>query len=332
MAQENAPLRFAWWNLQDFAHYDPNHAAEHRWPLEGAEYEAKCKAVDAALGSLIAQYPVDIFGTCEITPQAASDLQTRLFSEYTLIYPDPAPGASFQTAVFYRRGMGFRNRLPLHANDVPRTTRGMAIVDFYRGEHAIRFIFCHWTSFGEGSAIYRERLAETVSGHIYEFLENARRKATQRHAIVIGDLNVEPFDELFERRLPASRNRARARSPMRPADHDTRRVKMYNAAWRHLGEKHPHNDPTNPLHIAGTYFSSSSKTWHTYDQILVTGSLLGPEPPFLEENSLTILPMSESLGKSGYPEKFAWKNGRDSGLSDHLPIVGRIVLPSLGGK
>src|SRR4051794_9263131 len=95
-------VRFAWWNVNNFAHYDTSRAGEDRWPLERAAYDAKCARVDTALQHLLNTHAPDILGLGEITSDAAEGLRSRLLSDYELIFPDAAPGATFQVAVFYR--------------------------------------------------------------------------------------------------------------------------------------------------------------------------------------------------------------------------------------
>ena len=320
-------VRFAWWNVNNFAHYDANRAGEEHWPLEPPEYTAKCARVDAALQHLVATQSPDVIGLGEITSTAAEELQARVFPGYELIFPDAAPGALFQVAVFYRASARFQQRQPLLALDVPRTTRGMAIVDCLRAGHCVRFIFCHWTAFGDNAGTYRERLAETVSAHAYDFLHNPRRTATVPHVVVLGDLNLEPFADIFRNRLNASRDRDRSRQRAHPSDRDVRRVRFYNASWRLLGERHAHDTVTSQQ-WAGTYYNAGDRAWHTYDQLLVTGGLLGNSPPFLEETAFGVTPLPGCLGADGKPEAFTWLNGIASGLSDHLPLTGRIVFPA----
>jgi endonuclease/exonuclease/phosphatase family metal-dependent hydrolase len=204
----------------------------------------------------------------------------------------------------------------------------MAVVDYTRSGHCVRFIFCHWTAFGETSGRTRERLAETVSAHAYEFFHNPRRTATVPHVVIVGDLNAEPFDAVFLNRLHASRDRDYSRQPAHWTDGDVRRVRFYNAGWRLLGERHPHDPSGAPQHWAGTYYNANDREWHTYDQVLVTGDLLGGNPPYLEESTFGIIPLSGCFGASGRPEAFSWTNGVSSGLSDHLPLTGRIVFPA----
>jgi endonuclease/exonuclease/phosphatase family metal-dependent hydrolase len=321
------PLRFAWWNVHNFAHYDINHAGEDRWPIEQSAYDAKCERVDNALRHLINTHEPDILGLGEITSDAAEALRMRLFPNFKLVLPEITPGSSFQVAVLYRREIQFRTRVPLLAANVPRTTRGMAVVEYARAGHRILFIFCHWTAFGENSDIYRERLAETAAAHAYEFINNRGRNTVQ-HVVILGDFNTEPFDGLFRSRIQASRDRDRSRRRVHFSDQDVRRVRFYNASWRLLGERHPHDPAISPQHLAGTYYNNRDRTWHTYDQVLVTSGLLGGKPPYLEEASFNITPLPGCLGKDGKPEVFNWSNGIANGLSDHLPLTGRIVFPT----
>lgn len=318
-------VRFAWWNVNNFAHYDVNRAGEDRWPMVPAAYDAKCARVDAALRHLLTTDPPDVLGLGEITSAAAEALRSRLLPDYRLIFPEVEPG-TFQIAVYFRSGARFQNRMPLIAADVPRSTRSMAVADYTRGGHCVRFIFCHWTAFGDNSQLYRERLAETVSVHAYEFMNNPRRIATTPHLVVLGDFNVEPFDPVFRDRLHAGRDRDRARQRAHPSDRDVRRVRFYNASWRFLGERHPHDAIGSP-HWAGTYYNARDRAWHTYDQVLVTGGLLKAVPPYLEESTLGVRLLPGWSGTDGKPESFAWAGGNASGLSDHLPLVGRIIFP-----
>lgn len=318
-------LRFAWWNTQMFAHFDPKWVGQRGWPVEQAQYVAKCNRIDAALRSLITQHPPDLLGLCEITATAAEELRTRLFPDYDLVYPDTTPEADFQVVALYRRS-GFRSRLPVSASRVPRTTRDMVVVDHQRGGQCVRFILCHWTAFGENSRTYRDRLAEAVSGAVYRFMRNSQRTATAPHAVVLGDFNMEPFEEVLQQRLHAHRDREHALQRPHPSDQDVHRFRLYNTGWRLLGERHPHDGTGAGQQVAGTYYHEGNRAWHTYDQTLVTGSLLTTTAPYLDESSLRIMVLPGCLGASGKPETFRWEGGQATGLSDHLPIVGHLVL------
>jgi endonuclease/exonuclease/phosphatase family metal-dependent hydrolase len=203
----------------------------------------------------------------------------------------------------------------------------MAIVEYTRAGHRILFIFCHWTAFGENSETYRERLADAASVRAYQFINDPKRKNIP-HVVVLGDLNTEPFDKVFLNRFHASRDRDRSRKRVHSSDHDVRRVRFYNPSWRLLGECHPHDPANLKPQYAGTYYNSNDRAWHTYDQVLVTGGLLGVNPPYLEETSFSVTPLPGCLGEGGKPEAFSWSNGVASGLSDHLPLTGSIIFPA----
>lgn len=320
-------LRFAWWNLNDFAHYDPNSAAMKRWPGVEAEYRAKCERMDAAFRFLRSVHSPDLIGVCEITATAASELRDRVFPDYELAFADPLPDATFQVAVLYR-GEALHVRQPLVALGVPRTTREMVILDWARGEHHIRFAFCHWTAFGESASVYRERLAEAVAADAFDFLATHRRQGRIGHYVVVGDLNTEPFDALLASRLHASRDRDRARTRPHASDADVRRVRFYNPCWRVLGEGQPHTVTSALPHWAGTYYNHLERRWHTYDQILVTGGLLASAPPYFDEVALRVLALPQQFAVGGKPRAFEWNEGAPFGASDHLPLTGQFVLPS----
>src|SRR5437763_1362322 len=111
-------LRFAWWNVQSFAHFDPNRAEEERWPTSQAEYATKCQRVDAAIEALITNDPPDLLGLCEITDTAAEELRQRLFPSHLLLFPAPATGTAFQVAVLLDRSSGWSPQAPLVATQV----------------------------------------------------------------------------------------------------------------------------------------------------------------------------------------------------------------------
>ena len=320
-------LRFAWWNVNSFAHYDPKRAGERFWPLVREEYTEKCERVDNALRYLIQVHDPDLLGLGEITSSAAESLRARLFPDFKLVFPEVLHVSSFQVAVLYRAGTQIRKQLPLLASDVPRTTRSMAIVESTRADHGIAFVFCHWTAFGENATTYRERLADAASAYAYGYVNDPKRKVP-RHVILLGDLNAEPFDTVFLNRLHASRDRDHSRRRTHPADRHVRRVRFYNTGWRLLGECYPHSPISSLQHFAGTYYNRKERAWHSYDQVLVTGGLLGNHPPYLDESGLGIRILPGCLGNDGKPEAFSWSNGIATGLSDHLPLTGRVILQS----
>ena len=75
----------------------------------------------------------------------------------------------------------------------------------------------------------------------------------------------------------------------------------------------------------GTYFHAKEMEWRTYDHVLVTGGLLTDHAPLFDESALRVRADVGNLVE-GRPAKFAFENGVGTGLSDHYPLSGRIVL------
>jgi hypothetical protein len=321
-------LRFLWWNVQSFAHYDRRRRGEERWPLVPEEYSAKCARVDAVLKAVFKQHGrPHLVALAEITSIAAHELRDRLFHGYSVLSLDRMPRPDLQVAILYDASLPFREREPVVASGVPRGTRPMAALDFCDGPHQIRWIACHWQArFGEQSDQYRSDVAQHLARYVYQYLR-AESTSAVRHVVILGDLNEEPYG-LPEKRLHAARNRARSRAVAHYADRDVERVHLYNCAFRLLGERRPHDGSALPEHVdlAGTYYWRDQKTWHTFDQVIVSGSLLSHDFPHLREDALGAAALREIVEDDGSPRKFEWRAGKPHGTSDHIPICGAIAL------
>ena len=62
-----------------------------------------------------------------------------------------------------------------------------------------------------------------------------------------------------------------------------------------------------------------------FDHVLVSGGLLGESPPFVDEKNTQIKAVKVLLNDQGLPSPF--EPGRSTGVSDHLPITGKLILP-----
>jgi endonuclease/exonuclease/phosphatase family metal-dependent hydrolase len=211
------------------------------------------------------------------------------------------------------------------AEYTPRTTRPMAALDFEQDGHRIRIIAVHWTApFDDESNRSQEKLGQALQHHTYAFLHDPKPDSTAaRYVIVMGDFNNEPY-EIMESHFQTTRSRTRSKAPPHFSDDDAARVRLYNCAWRLLGERVPHDGSRN-VEVAGSY-ALQDRSWKTPDQILVSGSLLFQQPPFLAEDSVAIYVNDELIDESSHPRPFIWRGGSASGFSDHLPVSARIVL------
>jgi hypothetical protein len=171
-------------------------------------------------------------------------------------------------------------------------------------------------------------LADVLRRDSYEFLEPAvPTPGVTRHLVLLGDFNEEPTAPVFRERLIGCRDRESSRHRHRH-DEGVRRVRLYNAAWRYLGEQVAHGVAGNPVGAAGTLYNDAedgdTRGWRTFDHLLVSSDLLGETPPYLDEARTRIVISPAMHDAAGLPRPF--RPGEPRGVSDHLPIVGRLVL------
>ncbi|MGC4115839.1 MAG: hypothetical protein QM765_14835 [Myxococcales bacterium] len=323
-------LRFLWWNLDHLNHYDATRAGEKNWPRSAAEHGAKRAAITQVLTAIANDSGrPDLLALCEVTRQAAIDLRDRLFPGYEVESFDLLAKSKANIALIFSRAVGFETVQQLVVPCVPRTSRPMAVLDYREPGHCIRFVACHWPpQMSPTEDEYRGDAAKHLARHAFDFL-TTEEAGIERHLVVLGDLNEEPFG-MLERKLHATRWRGRSLRARHWADAEVKRVHLYNCAWRLLGEQAPHAGKRNELRLdaAGTYFYDGDGTWHTFDQVIVSGSLLGEVAPYLDEASLGVHPGALLQCKNHLPQHFEWDDaeGKGLGVSDHLPVLGQLTL------
>ncbi len=320
-------LSFCWWNLHDFSHFDAKRASDPRRPKREIDFAAKRDRILSALREMFAGGFPDLLAVCEITREAAAELRSLMSPAFDLSYAPPYPhDDGFQVAVFFRRDIGFSADVPLVSAeelDVSEETRPMIPVRFSRGGQVIRFIACHWTSFDKPqSRSTRRKLAEYLKGNTYDFLQPNTSTPLPHHTVILGDLNEEPTSDIFEEDLLAVRDHDSSRY-IHWRDRNQRRVRLYNAAWRYLGEQVPYRGGVPGPGLAGTFYNDKLG-WRTFDHLIVSGSLLEAPPPYLDEGSTRVAVTATMRSPDGTLRPF--EPVGSSGISDHLPIMGRIIL------
>ncbi len=321
-------LRFLWWNVQDFYHFVSSKSRLKRWPKTGAQYAAKSARVDSVFKACVSKYgALDVIALGEITRIAATELRDRLFPQHRLHSLDNVAGnPDAHVAFLYPPTLEFNEAGLFAATSVPRTTRPMALLDFTNSGRRIRFIAAHWTArFDENSDQYQEQLAQQLRGHIYDFIYPTH-KPVGRNVVILGDLNAEPFSKVMRRDFASTRSRVRTQLRSHPTDKDVKRLHLYDCAWRLLGETNAHDHDTGPGGVAGTYYWKKKGTWHTLDHVIVSGGLLTNAMPYLCETSIEVFHNEELVDTEGHPSAFEWIDDKASGLSDHLPVVGSLVV------
>jgi hypothetical protein len=319
-------LRFCWWNVQDFAHFDAARSLFDRWPSSTDEYAEKRRRVIAAFDAMFGSNEPDVIALGEITRPAAEDLQRVKFPGHDLVLTHVGDQVAFQVAILIRQGTKVSGREAWFAEGVSAETRPMGVVQYYSRKASILFVACHWPAFDERTSLEaRRRCGDTVRNGVYDFLFPRQEAITPRHVVVFGDFNAEPHDDLFGDTLYASRDRDHARRRPHHTDEAVRRVRLYNCGWRLAGESHPHGAAEPVVRQVGTYYSETRHEWRTYDQVLVTGGLLTRTVPYFDEGALLIRTDAGNL-TDDKPGKFLFANGVGSGLSDHYPLTGRIAI------
>jgi endonuclease/exonuclease/phosphatase family metal-dependent hydrolase len=334
MAGQQKALTFCWWNLHDFAHFDAGKASEPRWPKQVKDFEDKRDRIITTLRGLFGGKFPDLLAVCEITREAAYEVASHMRPAFHVVVAPAYPrDDGFQVAVMYRKGVGFSADtplLPFDDLDVPEETRPMIPVRYTPAGQVIRFVACHWTSFKElRSQATRQKLADYLRGDTYDFLQpKTSGVPSDRHTIILGDLNEEPTSPLFEEHLKAARDHASGRQRAHSRDRQVRRVRLYNAAWRYLGEQVAYSGGAPTPGLAGTFYNKKLG-WRTFDHLIVSGGLLAAPPPYLDEANTRVATAAAMTSPDGKPLPFEAVG--KPGISDHLPITGRIVL-SEGAK
>ncbi len=174
------------------------------------------------------------------------------------------------------------------------------------------------------------KLADYLRGDTYEFLQpKTSGTPSDRHTVILGDLNEEPTSDVFEEHLAAARDHASGRQAAHWRDRQVRRVRLYNAAWRYLGEQVAYNGGPPIPGGAGTFYNQELG-WRTFDHLIVSGGLLSAPPPYLDEANTRVAATACSMrSPDGMLRPF--EAAGSPGISDHLPIMGWIIL-SEGAK
>ena len=144
--------------------------------------------------------------------------------------------------------------------------------------------------------------------HFARLIEDAEKRCGHQRTVVIGDLNMNPF----ESGMVAASGGLHAVGSRRVAARERRTVHQqpyrffYNPMWAHLGDR---------AETAGTYYYESGEPlcyfWNLFDQVLLRPALLDG---FSHDQVRIVTTIGgSSLLRDGCPDKDM--------VSDHLPLV-----------
>ena len=103
----------------------------------------------------------------------------------------------------------------------------------------------------------------SLCGEVARDLSDQEDKVGHTRTILLGDFNMNPFDDgvARSRGLNAVMTKAIAKRGSRKVDGKERRF-FYNPMWNHFGESGPNPPGTH-------YYEGSPHLWNMYDQVLV---------------------------------------------------------------
>ncbi len=147
-----------------------------------------------------------------------------------------------------------------------------------------------------------------------QHIRQAEAAVGHRRTVLVGDLNVDPFEKgvVSAAGLHGVMTRAIAERRQRTVQGEDYPF-FYNPMWSRLGDK-----SAGP---PGTYYDNRAEQvnffWHTFDQVLVRPDLL----PAFENEELKVLTgdnETKLISAHGLPD--------DSAASDHLPVLFKLQL------
>lgn len=309
MADKPPSLRFAWWNTGVAPPWIESQASlEHR--------EIATRIVER----LIVAEGCAFVGLGEVRREPVLTwLPDKLHANWAAISDQSGNRNDSDIGLLYDRSRldlvdQFLVTVPFAGSDVRaghvailRTTDGFAPAAFV-------VALAHWRAdMGDiaDAAARRSRAAQGLRDAISKQMDDS---SSTPHVLVMGDFNTEPFHDELRTDLPTARARDVVREHSRVEK--TNDLLLYNPCWRLLGEQRPWTGSMIPS-FAGSYRTqtrSRPSAWRTFDQILVSGSLLGTRGWVLREDQLRL-----------WTDDVVFDPSRPSFLKegvDHLPICG----------
>ncbi|WP_437684735.1 endonuclease/exonuclease/phosphatase family protein [Sorangium sp. So ce176] len=306
VALERIP--FAWWNTK----VSPPSI------LSRATEEHRTAVVDV-LRTLVEQHGCLLVALTEVRREDVLGwLPDGLRTSWNAVEDTSGERHDFDIALAYdRRALTLMDHVWVRTYHAGRAVRAGLVATFGMHDSGGWLVVAaaHWRSnmgdAADGDA-RRSRSAEALRDAI---IASTKAVGEDVPVLILGDFNAEPFEKQFDASLPTARSRAAVQRhrPRSPSD-----LLFYNAAWRWLGERHAWDGELQPPTLAGSFYSTGTvgqTSWRTFDQVLVSPSLLRGHGWSLDEAALGIHDDSAVFDRAG---------ARPRDPFDHLPIVGHL--------
>jgi len=295
----------AWWNTA----LSP--AARSASSKANAEtYMTICEHIK----KLINELSCDLIAICEVSTGDVAYINTYLnthFSNVKVLDLTCDLGRTrFDIAVIYNdEKIHLNHRHYLSKILTGNTVKAAQLVEIVNldDNKTIQLFLCHWASRLNGDGENKRKAAASI---VYSSAQELMNE--NNDVIVMGDFNDNPYDESILTNLNASRCHDAVRKY--PNEY------FYNPFWRSVVSDKKYNHlADNESFRSGShkYKQFLGTIWHSYDQIMFSGSFLGAGVWHLNEQSTKV------IDETGFINDF--ENNKN--LIDHLPVMCEITRP-----
>ncbi len=294
-------LRFAWWNaaLSPAAPQAKSNASEDA-------YATVCDHIT----SLLQEHSCDFLALCEVSQNDVAHFTRHLqIHGISILDLTHTVGRTrFDIAVIYNnKKIKVHHKHSLNKTMTDQIIKAAQVVDVVNidDNKVIHVYLCHWAS-----RINSSGSAKRMESARMIYQSASEHMAKGEDVIVMGDFNDNPYDQSLIDNLHASRC------------HDTVRKYpkqfFYNPFWRSVvsEQRYSHLAKNTQYRSGSLKFKEFSGTmWHSYDQIIVSGSFLNNGEWHLNEYEAKVIASKSILGDYEDSKHFI----------DHLPIVCEIT-------
>jgi len=263
---------------------------------------------------LITELSCDLIAICEVSTEDVAYINSYLNMHLTnlkvLDLTCDLGLTRFDIAVIYNaKKIQLNHKHYLSKPFTGSTVKAAQLVEIVNldDNKTIQLFLCHWASRLSGDGEKRRQKAATI---VYS--SALELMAENKDVIVMGDFNDNPYDESILNNLNATRCHDAVRKY--PTEY------FYNPFWRTVvsNKKYSHLSD-NDIFRSGThkYKQFQGTIWHSYDQIMFSGSFLGTGSWHLNEQSTKV------IDEIGFINDF--ENNKN--LIDHLPVMCEITRP-----
>lgn len=293
-------LRFAWWNVA----LSPS-APKAETKADDETYPVICDHIR----TLMTDNSCDFLALCEV-----SDADVRYFIEHLrlenisiLNLTHQAGRTRFDVAILYKNDkVAVLHKTNLSKAITGNTVKAAQLVEVKNIDDSkvIYVYLCHWASRLNGGEDKRQEAARMVRISASELMGKGH------DVIVMGDFNDNPYDDSLNKILKA--NRCHDAVKKYPNEF------FYNPFWRTVVSEQKYSyAETNKSYRSGShkYKQFSGTIWHSYDQIVVSGSFLNNSYWHLNEYRTHVMS----------PESILSHYSDSNHFIDHLPIVCEIT-------